>query len=316
MAKQMSGLHESFRPCRDFIIAMVPLIGLAAYLYGPRVLILFGLSVATAFLCDLIAAVFSRNGMRVSDISSHMFAMIFTIMLPASSRYEIAVIGTAVTILLGKHAFGGYGNYPFHPSAFGFAFASVCWPETLYNYPASFSDIGLGLESGAKMYSAAASVLKHGGVPVIETRDLVLGNYPGPMGTTFCLIILSCLVLLIVHGAMTWHIPFMYLLTCSAWSVLFRRAPFGMAESLIYEMFSGAIIFGAVFIIAERTTAPVNPKAKILYGILLGAGTMLFRTFGAFEMGVCFSVLLVNPLTSYLDKKLAPRGYKIKGARI
>ncbi len=316
MAKRETILHASFRPCRDYLIAMVPLYGLAWYLYGPRVGIIIMTSLVTALLCDLLVALLRRKKYDPSDISSYMFALIFTIMLPASSRYEIVMIGTAVTVLLGKHAFGGYGHYPFHPSAFGFAFASVCWSDQIFMYPSSFSQVGIGLDSGASLHMAVASTLQHGGVPLIDNTDLVLGNYPGPMGATFCLVILSCLILLIAHRAMTWHIPVMYLVTCAGWAVLFPRISTGPLSSIIMELLSGAIIFVAVFLVAERTIAPTHPGAKIVYGVLLGVGTMLFRAFGEYEMGACFAVLLVNPLAFYLDRKFAPRPVRTKGARI
>ena len=305
MARKSIELHESFRPCRDYIIAMMGLTLMASLFYGLRVIILVALSLVAALVCDLLASLLRKEPYVASDISSCMFAMVFTMLLPASSRYEIVLVGTVVTILIGKHAFGGYGAYPFNPAAFGFAFTSICWPSDLYLYPQSSSRIGLGFDSGATLQTAVASALKYGGIPTIDTADLMIGNYPGPMGTTFCLIILSSLVLLIAHGAMTWHIPVAYLLTCSAWAVLFPRIPVGLLYSLIYELFSGAIIFAAVFIVAEPTTSPANPTAKILYGLLLGIGTMVFRTWGAFEMGVCFTVLLLNPLSSYLDRHMS-----------
>lgn len=314
MAKKTIQLHESFRPCRDYLIAMVPLVSMAVYLYGLRVLICVVLALLTALLCDLLVAALRRIKYEASDLSSYMFAMVFTVMLPAAVRYEYVVIGVAVTVLLGKHAFGGYGGYPFNPAAFGFAFASICWPAALYSYPAPFSRIGLGWDSGAVLKEGVASVLKHGGVPSVEPMDLLLGNYSGPLGTTFCVIILSCLVFFIMHKAMTWHIPVAYLTVCTAWALIFPRISTGRLLSLAFEMFSGAIVFAAVFIVAEPTTAPVNPKSKLVYGALLGLGTMLFRTFGVYEMGVCFAILLMNPLSSYLDRQFSKRTRR--GARI
>jgi len=313
MAKKHIQLHESFRPCRDYIIAMLALTLMASLLYGLRVVILVIISLVTALLCDLLASAMRRTRFDISDISSYMFAMVFTMMIPASSRYEIAAIGAAVTVLLGKHAFGGYGAYPFNPAAFGFAVASICWPAVLYQYPVSSFGVGLGLNSGAVVRTAAAAVLKHGGVPQIDVTDLMIGNYPGPLGTTFCLIILSGLVLLISHGAMTWHIPLSYLAACAAWAALFPRVPTGRLNSLIFELFSGAIIFSAVFIAAEPTTSPSHPGAKIIYGLLLGIGTMIFRTYGVYEMGVCFAVLLLNPLSSYLDRRMNQRARRGQG---
>ena len=315
MAKTQNQLHESFRPCRDYLIAMVPLVVMAVFLYGARVLICVFLALFTALVCDLLAAALRRAPYEASDLSSYMFAMVFTIMLPASARYEHVVIGVMVTVLLGKHAFGGYGNYPFNPAAFGFAFASICWPTALYQYPVPFSSVGLGLDSGAALQGGVASALKLGGTPSIDTLDLLLGNYPGPMGATFCMIIMSCLVLFIMHKAMTWHIPVAFLATCAVWALLFPRVFTGPLSSLVLEMLSGALLFAAVFIVAEPTTSPVNPRAKLIYGLLLGLGTMLFRTFGEYEMGVCFAILLINPLSSYLDRQFASRTSRRRSRR-
>lgn len=316
MAKKQGELHVSFRPCRDYLFAAIPLLGLSWYLYGFRPLILVGISLFTALLCDVLVTLVRKIPFEPSDISSYMFAVVFTLMLPASINYGIVIVGTVVTVLLGKHAFGGYGSYPFNPAAFGFAFTSICWAEQVYLYPKSFSPIGLGLDSGAPLYSGVANILRHGGTPEIDNMDLILGNYPGPMGTTFCLIILSCLVLLIVHGAMSWHIPVTYLMTCAVWAFIFPRVSTGNFASVFYEMFSGAIIFAAVFIVAEPTTAPVHSWAKLVYGFLLGIGTMLYRTIGVYEMGVCFAILFINPLSSYLDRIFAGKALKTRGASV
>lgn len=313
MGQKQTELHESFRPCRDFLFAMIPLVGLTCALYGLRPLILTALSVTTALLCDLLVALMRRAPFVGSDISSYMFAGVFTLMLPASCPYYVAVIGTAVTVLLGKHAFGGYGSYPFHPSAFGFAFASICWADKIYSYPASSASVGLGLDAGVAGQSGIASILKNGGTPDIDSLDLVLGDYPGPMGTTFCLIILACLVFFIARGVLTWHIPVTYMTTCAAWAFLFPRISTGNFDSVLYEMFSGAIIFAGVFIAAERTTAPANASAKLVYGFLLGLSTMIFRAYGAYEMGVCFAILLLNPLSSYLDRVFSGKAMRARG---
>jgi electron transport complex protein RnfD len=305
MAKKEWKLHASFRPSRDYLFCLAALVIMAFYLYGVRPLILVGLSLATALLCDLLVSAARRVRFDITDTSSYLFAVIFTVMLPASARYDIVVIGTAVTILLGKHAFGGYGHYPFHPAAFGFAFASISWSEAIYLYPTPFGEMGLGNNSGAAVSAGIANTLKHGGVPILDPMDLAMGSYPGPLGTTFCFIMISFLVFLIVRGAMTWHIPVVYLATCALWAVLFRRIPSTAIQSVLYEMLSGAIIFSAVFIVAEPTTSPVNAKAKVIYGALLGIGTMWFRHVGVYEMGVCFAIILINPLAGYLDRMMA-----------
>ena len=80
----------------------------------------------------------------------------------------------------------------------------------------------------------------------------------------------------------------------------------------MYEILSGIIVFGSVYIVADPITSPINTKAKLLYGFLLGVATMLFNHFGAFQLGVCFAALLINPLSHFLDRKFAPHRVSVK----
>lgn len=283
---------------------------MAGYLYGARPILIFLIAIAEAFICDLLAALMQRKRYDVTDISSYMFALIFVLMLPASVNYGIVLIGVAFTVLIGKHAFGGYGNYPFHPSAFGFAFINICFTDAIYAYPRSFSVIGTGWQSGAATYAGITNSLKFGGVPSIDSVDLFLGNYPGPMGTTFCLIILACMVLFIVHKTISWQITLTFLATCAGFALAFPRIQTGRLDSLIYEMLSGSLVFAAVFIVPEPSVTPTRPIAKLVYGFLLGAVTVLYRNFGAYEMDVCFAVLIMSPIVGRLERAVSTRAAK------
>ncbi len=304
-------LHTCFRPSRDYIVCAVPLIALAVAIYGWRPLIIVVIAVITALVCDLLNALLRRQRFDISDISSINFVIVFVLMLPASVSYSVVVFGAAATVLLGKHAFGGYGCYPFHPTAFGFALTSVCWPQQVFNYPEPFTQLGLGINCTALLYEAPAYTLKMGGVPDYDLTDLLIGNFPGPMGATFCLIIIAAFVLLAEHRTMTMHTSVAFFLTCSLYAFVFPRIPATRPESVLYEMLSGALVFGAVFIANEPSCSPKRPTAKLVYGAILGLTTMLVRQFGVYEMGFCYAILLVNPLAGYLDRKFSSPGKRL-----
>ncbi len=312
MATGEKRLHDSFRPSRDYLIALIPLYVMATALYGARVFLLALCAVVTSFLCDLLAAIMQKKPFDITDISSYMFTLMFTALVPASARYEIVIITSAFIVLLAKNAFGGYRCYPFNPSMFGFALAAVCWPNDMFLYPKAYTHIGLGLDSGAATFAGVAKTLQQGGIPSADATDLLLGNYPGPLGGTFCLIILACFVLFVSHRTLTFHIPLAFLGTCAAWAALFPRVKTGIIDSLIFELFSGVIIFTAVFIAAQPDTSPRHPGAKLLYGVLVGLGTMFYRTFGAYEVGSCFVMLLANPLAPAFDRLFSKRGVRLK----
>ena len=299
-------LNPLFRKFRFILFSATPLLGMAVYLYGLRPLIMMTAAVLLSVLSDVLVCAIRKNKYEGRDLSSVMFAVTFVLMLPASLRYEIVMFGTLFTLLI-KHAFGGYSGCVFQPAAFGLAASAICWPDEIFRYPRAFFPISIRFDSGAMLYDAPAYTIKNGGIPIIDKMDFLLGNYPGPMAATFCIVLLAILIFLIICGVTTWHIPVTFLLTVAAYAFVFPRVAATRMDSVIYEIISGVIVFGAVYIVSDPITSPINVKAKLMYGFLLGIATMLFNHYGVFQLGVCFAVLLVNPLSSYLDRKFAPR---------
>ena len=301
---RQSTLHPSFRPFRDYLVTMVPLALLATYLYGLRVVLMLTIATVTAVLCDLFVAMLRQRHIRLSDISSYTFAWTVTLMLPVSVSYGTVIFAVCATLLLGKHAFGGYGSYPFHPAAFGFCLTAISNPSQVFMFPVKAGRIALGWIPEVNLHQSPAKTLQEGGVPMVDRTDLLLGDFSGPVGGTFCLIILACLVLLIVHRAVCWHIPASYIATCVLWAYIFPRIDVSSAESVLFEIFCCGIPFAAAYLVAEPTVIPRNTTARFLYGAAAAVLTMLISRFGIYEAGAPFAVLLSAPIGYWLDRRL------------
>ncbi len=64
----------------------------------------------------------------------------------------------------------------------------------------------------------------------------------------------------------------------------------------------GGIIFGAFFMATDYVTSPITPKGQILFGILLGVLTGLFRLFGGSAEGVSYAIIISNILVPLIEK--------------
>lgn len=305
-------LHPSFRPFRDYLVTMVPLVLLATYVYGLRVVVMLAIATATSSLCDLLVAALRGRHIRLSDISSFCFAWTVTLMLPVSVSYSVVIFAVCATLLLGKHPFGGFGNYPLHPAAFGFALTAISFSDQVFMYPLKPARLGLGWKLDIALYQSPAGILHDGGVPLVDRTDLILGNFTGAVGGTFCLIIFACLFLLIMHRAVCWQIPVFYLATCAAWAFFLPRIPAAKEDSVLFEMFCCGIPYAASYLVAEVTLIPQKPVARCLYGIVAGVLTMLISTYGIYEIGAPFAVLLATPIGYWLDRLLSKRREEVK----
>lgn len=295
--------HPDFASNCDFLFGLFPLAFMAVYLYGLRPALMLAVSLLTAVICDFLAARMRGQRYDSSENSSLVFAAAFTLMLPATAGYYIIVAGVAVAVLIGKHAFGGAGSYPFQPAALAYAAVTVSWPDQVFLYPAPFSQISLFSGEASSVSESTAHILQAGGVPNIPSLDLVLGNYAGPMGATFCLVIGAVAIYLLLKRRISLSLAGSFLLTCAVISVCFPRvATASRFDLLKYEMLSGAVIYAAVFLLCDPVTAPKNRLARIAYGILTGFLAMMFRYYGSYELGVCFALLLANAFGGYLDR--------------
>jgi electron transport complex protein RnfD len=298
---------------KDLCLMVIPLLVMSWYYYGLRPILMCVVAMVTGNLCDRFVARLRRRDYVPQDYSNESFAMLIALMMPATTSWYVLIIAVLSGVLIGKEAFGGYGSYPFHPAAVGYVIAAVSWPKEVFRYPQPFTKIPLWDASSVPVQNGISSTLKNGGVPGVDMMDQLLGNYAGPIGTTAILVIIACALFLLARRDISLYAPLSFLAVVAAIAFFFPRqgglAGTGILETLParlnimrYELLSGAMLFGAVFLMSEPFTSPRHHRSgKILYGMLLGLAAMGFRYFGAYDTGMCFALLALNSISEWLD---------------
>ncbi|NLL91234.1 MAG: RnfABCDGE type electron transport complex subunit D [Ruminococcaceae bacterium] len=300
MTQENEFFNKALRTHKLFLVSMLPLVGMSVYLYGLRPLFIVLIAVVMAIVGDFLNSLITGKQFSMSVLSSIYYSVTFTLLLSATTRYWIVVTGVAATLFI-KNVFGGRSAMTFHPSAFGLALVGVCWPEEMIKYPIPFSSLKLFGKVDNILYDSPAFTLKNGGVPIIDEINLILGDFPGPMGTTFFVLLIGILLFLVMMRAVSKRVTVTFFLTILAVSIMFPRISIGGLKRILLEIISGSVMFSGIFIVSEPITSPKSHKGKVVYGIMVGILTMLFNRYGAFQTGVCFAVLLSNPLVSIID---------------
>jgi hypothetical protein len=151
------------------------------------------------------------------------------------------------------------------------------------------------------------ATIRSGGLPYTSVFNLLLGNYAGTMGTSFRIIIVAVFIALLVMKRVTWHAPVAFVATVTIIALAFPRiSGVDRLVSVKYEVLSSAVLYYRVFLLNEPTTTPKKKLGKFIFGIVCGVLTMLFRYFGAYEIGGCFAILLANATEGMWDR-LVPR---------
>ena len=284
----------------DVIVALLPIYLIAFFYHGARSLVL---GISGVFFCGILSvlgAILLREK-PAADLTPIITGLIIPLLLPADIPYYVLFSACAVAIFVVKIPFGGTGYNLFNPAAVGFASVAICWPELVFRYPATMQKIEVFGESTVKIAQSPAYSLSLGAIPDQNILDLLLGSAPGPMGATNILVVVACGIFLIVKKAINWIEPVSFILPYSVLCLLFPRIGGSPLEALCYELFSGALIFGAFFMLTEPVTSPKRDFGKLMAGVSSAIVVFLFRYFGKFEMGFASALILMNVFSPIFD---------------
>ncbi|MEY8359847.1 RnfABCDGE type electron transport complex subunit D [Anaerotruncus colihominis] len=286
----------------DVILLLLVLCALGFLYYGPRALMVCAAAVVPAVITDAVCTLLRGRTPNPRDLSPIVTGLIIAMMMPAAVPYYVPAAASVFAITIVKHPFGGTGHNLFNPAAAGFSFAAICWPGLVFMYPMPFDRLPLFGDVTATLYQNPAFVIKLGGIPSNDITSMLLGNYPGPMGATNILVVAACLGYLLFRHTVRWQLPVPFLATCALIAFLFPRVAGDGIQSVIYELMSGAMLFGAVFCITDPVTSPKRDTSLAVYGVFAGAITMLFRYVGGYEESMSFAILFSNAFVSLIDR--------------
>ena len=139
--------------------------------------------------------------------------------------------------------------------------------------------------------------------------DMLIGNTGGCLGEVCAIAILIGLVYLLVKKIITWHIPVSILVTVAVFSGLLNLANPTTYVAPQYELLSGGLLLGAVFMATDYVTSPMTHKGQLIYGVAIGFLTVVIRTWGAYPEGMSFAILIMNAFTPLINNYCKPKRF-------
>jgi Na+-translocating ferredoxin:NAD+ oxidoreductase subunit D len=144
---------------------------------------------------------------------------------------------------------------------------------------------------------------------ITDAWKLFLGLRAGSAGETCVPLILVCGLYLIVRKMMDWRIPAAMLLGAAALGEVFHLVDPKVYPGPLFVLLSGGLMLGAMFMATDPVASPVTPRGMWIYGLLMGALTVLIRFKGGLAEGVMYAILLGNAVSPLIDQLTQPRTY-------
>lgn len=285
----------------DVIIALLPALFWGVFSFGWRALAVVSISVASSVLFEALFQRITKRPLMITDLSSVVTGLILGLSLPPRVSFWIPVAGAFFAIIIAKQLFGGIGKNLVNPALAGRVFLSLCWPEEMVR----FVDPGTDLVS----YATPLLSLKERTIPDSSVFDYVLGSYAGAIGEVSALAIAIGGVYLLIRRVITWHIPVAFLGTAAAVFFFFPRIEGENVNFALFSIFTGSLLFCAVFAANDFATTPVTNGGRLLFGVGCGLITVFIRYFGAYPEGAAYAVLIMNLFVPLLERCTIPTRY-------
>ena len=315
----------------DVIIALAPAMLAAGYYFRIHAILLIGTCVISCVAAEWLCNVICKKPNSLGDFSTVVTGIILALSLPPNLPIWTAVIGGVVSIAIGKMVFGGLGANIFNPAMVGRTFLTASFgvlmttwavpytmdsdmskiaPENISSSnlrefrtqatPLAWSKLAIKNELGADIYSEE------------QIKATFTGEVGGSIGETSVIALLIGGIYLLIRRTISFHIPLAVITSAFVFATIaYLRDSYTYVPPL-FHLSSGGLILCAFFIATDPVTAPLTRRGMWIFGIGVGAITMLIRIAGVYQEGVMFSVLLMNAVTPLIDRlcRRIPTGCK------
>ncbi|MFA7129975.1 MAG: RnfABCDGE type electron transport complex subunit D, partial [Sphaerochaeta sp.] len=272
-------------------LALIPASLWGIYAFGLRSLLVLGVSILTALVCEFVLGRISKED-TLWDGSAFLTGLLVGMNMSPTVPLFIPFIASAFAIVVAKWTFGGLGANWINPALAGrgFVFFSFTTPMSSFKAPRALAAMVPDSLSSATPLSYAktsissgtlgmdtSALLSNGGYPTSSFADSVssvtgfsaysvdsfVGNVAGCIGEVSALLLLVGGIYLLIRKIITYHVPATYLLGTALLSWIFGGIPAGLGAfhgPFFSSMFSGGLMLGAIFMATDYVTSPITHK--------------------------------------------------------
>ena len=301
----------------DVIFALIPTSIFGIYNFGIRAAVLIAVCIATCLLSEYIWQKCMKLPLTVNDGSAVLTGLLLALNLTPTFPIWMAILGSIFAIIIVKQLFGGLGQNFMNPAlgARCFLMVSFAGQMTSFAHDGITGATPLAIIKAGSRSDSIQKILASGDGKTQEATSLLkmfIGSTGGTIGETCAIALLIGAAYLLIRKIISWRIPVCYIAVFAI--LLFGGRGFDLTY-LAAELCGGGLLLGAFFMATDYVTSPITPKGQIIFGVLLGLLTGVFRVFGASAEGVSYAIIICNLLVPLIERVTIPVPFGKEGIK-
>lgn len=308
------------------MLALLPALGLHAWLFGGAILITVAIAATVALLSEALVLWLRDRPITppLLDGSAVVTALLLALALPPLAPWWLTSVGVAFAIIFGKQLYGGLGFNPFNPAMVGYVVLLISFPREMTSWlsPTELREGGMTLAMSASAILGDSPLDTLSGATPLDTlktqldmgrtlEQIMAAPLFGHLGGRGWELVNGMILLgglwLLFKRVISWHVPVAMLGTLFVTAGLFHLINPAAYANPLFHLFAGGAMLGAFFIATDPVSGATSNLGRLLFGA--GAGLLVFviRSWGGYPDAVAFAVLLMNMVAPTLDYYTRPR---------
>lgn len=278
----------------DVLLCLLPVTVMGLWHFKLQAFVVIAASMIAAVLTEAIFDYIVKKPSTIKDGSAMVTGLLLALCLPASVPVYVPVLGSVFAILVVKCLFGGLGHNFMNPALAGRCFLLISFSGVVANY-------------AVDGYSSATPLAELAAGNQVDVMQMLLGNTSGVIGNSVIALFIGGLILLAI-GGITWEIPVSVLASFTLFVALFGGKGFDPTY-LLTHLAGGGIVMGAFFMATDPVTSPVTSGGQLIYGVLIGILSGVFRVFGSAADSVSYAIVIGNMVSPLIEEISIPVPY-------
>ncbi len=275
----------------DYALMLFAPLFVAFFIHGVSAVRTVAISVFTCAFCSFFGKKLIKTETSIKDLSGIVVGVMVALLLPANTPWWVTVLTGLFAVAVCILPFGTFEKAPFPPAVAAFCFASLCWPDIIFNYPLNGFSLAKMLTYGNAIDSNSVAIL-----------EILIGNVPAALGTGCIIALFGSLAFLLIRRPKDTVPVFSFIFAVCIMAFIFPRITSGRVVSVIMEFCSGMLFFSAVFFMSLPNNMPEKFWGKVVWGLTSGIICMLIRYVGYFEESIGFGILISCSISDFFDK--------------
>ena len=281
----------------DVVIAMIPAAAFGVYNFGFHALLVLLVTSAVCVASEYVYEKLMHKPITIADGSALVTGMILALNMPPQIPVWVPALGGIFAIIVVKQLYGGLGQNFMNPALGARCFLMISFAARM----TTFTYDGVTTATPLAVMEQGKSV---------DVMKSFLGFVPGTIGETSALLLIIGGAYLVFKKVISPIIPCVYIAVVAIFVLIFGGHGFDLSY-MAAQIFSGGLMLGAIFMATDYVTSPITKNGKIIYAIVLGILTGLFRLFGPMAEGVSYSIIIANLLVPLIERVTVPTPFGI-----